>query len=100
MILVYLCAALNVADDCGERQFSRAFGTAYEKDGMLIIPVAIVAGGGGGAQHGPGAVTSLPAPVTRPGRTPRLTTPHRRTQGAQRQAGASAGWYCRQAPTS
>ena len=26
----------------------RAFGTAYEKDGMLIIPVAIMAGGGGG----------------------------------------------------
>ena len=26
----------------------RAFGTAYEKDGVLIIPVAIVAGGGGG----------------------------------------------------
>jgi len=26
----------------------RAFGTAYEKDGMLIIPVAMVAGGGGG----------------------------------------------------
>ena len=26
----------------------RAFGTAYEKDGMLIIPVAIVAGGVGG----------------------------------------------------
>ena len=26
----------------------RAFGPAYEKDGMLIIPVAIVAGGGGG----------------------------------------------------
>src|ERR1700756_599070 len=26
----------------------RAFGTAYEKDGMLIIPVALVAGGGGG----------------------------------------------------
>jgi uncharacterized spore protein YtfJ len=25
----------------------RAFGTAYEKDGMLIIPVAVVAGGGG-----------------------------------------------------
>ena len=25
----------------------RAFGTAYEKDGMLIIPVAMVAGGGG-----------------------------------------------------
>jgi len=26
----------------------RAFGTAYEKDGMLIIPVALVTGGGGG----------------------------------------------------
>jgi hypothetical protein len=26
----------------------RAFGTAYEKDGMLIIPVAIVARRGGG----------------------------------------------------
>ena len=26
----------------------RAFGNAYEKEGMLIIPVAIVAGGGGG----------------------------------------------------
>src|SRR5215469_10801401 len=25
----------------------RAFGTAYEKNGMLIIPVAIVSGGGG-----------------------------------------------------
>jgi uncharacterized spore protein YtfJ len=25
----------------------RAFGTAYEKDGLLIIPVAVVAGGGG-----------------------------------------------------
>ena len=26
----------------------RAFGAAYEKDGVLIIPVALVAGGGGG----------------------------------------------------
>lgn len=25
----------------------RAFGTAYERDGVLIIPVAMVAGGGG-----------------------------------------------------
>ena len=33
----------------------RAFGTAYEKDGMLIIPVALVAGGGGG---GTGAARS------------------------------------------
>jgi uncharacterized spore protein YtfJ len=30
----------------------RAFGTAYEKDGILIIPVAIVAGGGGGGTRG------------------------------------------------
>jgi uncharacterized spore protein YtfJ len=35
----------KVADNLSVR---RAFGTAYEKDGMLIIPVAIVAGGGGG----------------------------------------------------
>jgi uncharacterized spore protein YtfJ len=27
---------------------SRAFGTAYERDGVLVIPVALVAGGGGG----------------------------------------------------
>ena len=26
----------------------RVFGAAYEKDGMVIIPVALVAGGGGG----------------------------------------------------
>jgi uncharacterized spore protein YtfJ len=31
----------------------RAFGTAYEKDGILIIPVAIVAGGGGGGTGRP-----------------------------------------------
>jgi uncharacterized spore protein YtfJ len=31
----------------------RAFGTAYEKDGLLIIPVALVARGGGrGRGHG------------------------------------------------
>ena len=35
----------QVADNLSVR---RAFGTGYEKDGMLIIPVAIVAGGGGG----------------------------------------------------
>jgi uncharacterized spore protein YtfJ len=28
----------------------RAFGTAYERDGLLIIPVAVVAGGGGGGE--------------------------------------------------
>ena len=35
----------KVSDNVSVR---RAFGTAYEKDGMLIIPIAIVAGGGGG----------------------------------------------------
>jgi uncharacterized spore protein YtfJ len=34
----------KVADNLSVR---RAFGAAYEKDGMLIIPVAMVAGGGG-----------------------------------------------------
>jgi uncharacterized spore protein YtfJ len=32
----------------GNLAVRRAFGAAYEKDGLLIIPVAIVAGGGGG----------------------------------------------------
>jgi uncharacterized spore protein YtfJ len=31
----------------------RAFGTAYEKDGMLIIPVAMVTGGGGAGTASP-----------------------------------------------
>jgi uncharacterized spore protein YtfJ len=34
----------KVSDNLSVR---RAFGTAYEKDGTLIIPVAVVAGGGG-----------------------------------------------------
>jgi uncharacterized spore protein YtfJ len=29
---------------------SRAFGPAYEKDGVMLIPVAMVAGGGGGGE--------------------------------------------------
>ena len=29
---------------------SRAFGSAYEKDGVLVIPVALVAGGWGGGE--------------------------------------------------
>ena len=51
----------------------RAFGTAYERDGMLIIPVALVAGGGGGGAGtgAPPAVTQLPAPMPRRGRAPR-----------------------------
>jgi uncharacterized spore protein YtfJ len=41
----------------------RAFGAAYEKDGVLIIPVALVAGGGGGGtahpRHGDPATDPL-----------------------------------------
>jgi hypothetical protein len=58
---------------------------------MLIIPVAIVAAGAAGAQHGLGAVTSLPAPMTRPGRTPRLTTPHRKDSGRTEAGGGFGG---------
>jgi uncharacterized spore protein YtfJ len=38
---------------------SRAFGTGYEKDGSLVIPVALVYGGGGGGEgNGPPANSS------------------------------------------
>jgi uncharacterized spore protein YtfJ len=36
---------------------NRAFGPAYEKDGVMLIPVALVAGGGGGGE-GPMVPTS------------------------------------------
>ena len=49
----------------------RAFGTAYEKDGMLIIPVAMVAGGGGAGTGTPSRRgTRPPAPAVRPARAP------------------------------
>jgi uncharacterized spore protein YtfJ len=68
----------NLLDKASENlSVRRAFGAAYEKDGVLIIPVAIVAGGGGGGTGhtrrdnpatGPG---SLPAPrATAPDATP------------------------------
>ena len=38
---------MKVSDNLSVR---RAFGTAYEQDGVLIIPVALVAGGGGGGR--------------------------------------------------
>jgi uncharacterized spore protein YtfJ len=37
---------------------SRAFGTAYKKDGSLVILVALVAGGGGGGQGTSGSLTT------------------------------------------
>jgi uncharacterized spore protein YtfJ len=44
----------------------RAFGTAYEKDGMLIIPVAMVVGGGGAGTASPRRRN----PAARPGSPP------------------------------
>ena len=45
----------------------RAFGAAYERDGLLVIPVALVAGGGGGGQ-GPIPTTQDGAPASTAGR--------------------------------
>jgi uncharacterized spore protein YtfJ len=44
----------------------RAFGAAYEKEGMLIIPVALVAGGGGGGTGPARASGDAPAPDAAP----------------------------------
>jgi uncharacterized spore protein YtfJ len=50
----------------------RAFGAAYERDGMLIIPVAMVAGGGGGgtSRHRNRDSAAPPDAVTAPDATP------------------------------
>ena len=50
----------------------RAFGAAYEKDGMLIIPVALVAGGGGGgtSRPRPGHPAGRPDGSAEPDATP------------------------------
>lgn len=60
----------------------RSFGTAYERDGILIIPVAIVAGGGGAGKtrtrRGGSAVRSgsLPQPeATADDATPQDSAP-------------------------
>jgi uncharacterized spore protein YtfJ len=45
----------------------RAFGTAYEKDGMLIIPVAMVTGGGGAGTAAPRRRNSDDRPGSPPG---------------------------------
>ena len=48
----------------------RAFGTAYEKDGMLIIPVAMVAGGGGAGMGRPRRRDPAAGPPGLPGDGP------------------------------
>ena len=73
---------MKVSDNLSVR---RAFGTAYEQDGVLIIPVALVAGGGGGGtgrtRHGgPAADTdasperSAAVPSTHPRDSARVDT--------------------------
>jgi len=49
----------------------RAFGPAYEKNGLLIIPVALVAGGGGGGMARPGRAN----PAAHTDRPPREAGP-------------------------
>jgi uncharacterized spore protein YtfJ len=53
----------------------RSFGTAYEKEGLLIIPVALVLGGGGG---GEGPVKPPPEK-----HIPELQTPHAEQSAAK-----------------
>jgi uncharacterized spore protein YtfJ len=55
----------------------RAFGAAYEKDGVLIIPVALVAGGGGGGTSRPRPANSAARPdgPAEPDATPRDSGP-------------------------
>jgi uncharacterized spore protein YtfJ len=55
----------------------RAFGAAYEKDGVLIIPVALVAGGGGGgtSRPRPGNSAGRPDGSAEPDATPQDSEP-------------------------
>jgi uncharacterized spore protein YtfJ len=54
---------MKVSDSLSVR---RAFGTAYEKDDMLIIPVAVVAGGGGAGTGDPRHRDPAAGPDSRP----------------------------------
>ena len=80
----------------------RAFGAAYEKDGMLIIPVALVAGGDGGgtgtACNRRGNPADGPGSPSQGGAAADDATPQ--DSGRMDAGGASVGWYCRRAPTS
>ena len=55
----------------------RAFGAAYEKDGVVIIPVALVAGGGGGgtSRPRPGNSAAGPDGPAEPDATPQDSGP-------------------------
>jgi hypothetical protein len=58
---------MKVSDNLSVR---RAFGAAYEKDGMLIIPVAMVTGGGGGGTARPRRGNPADRPGSPPGEDP------------------------------
>jgi hypothetical protein len=71
----------KASDDLSVR---RAFGAAYERDGVLVIPVAMVAGGGGGG-------TSRPRPRNSAARPDALTPPDATPQESGR-ADAGGGF--------
>jgi uncharacterized spore protein YtfJ len=68
----------------------RAFGTAYEKNGVLIIPVALVAGGGGGGTAHPrhGDPAAEPDPLYEGGPAVHDATPQ---DSARTEAGGGFG---------
>jgi uncharacterized spore protein YtfJ len=76
--------AANLLAKAGDNlSVRRAFGTAYEKDGILIIPVALVAGGGGGGTGRP-----HPDPLRDGGPAQHETTPQ---DSARMDAGGGFG---------
>jgi len=66
---------------------SRAFGAAYEKNGVLVIPVAFVAGGGGGGQR----ATAPEAPDPRQASTGAGDAERGRDSNVQSEAGGGFG---------
>ncbi len=78
----------------------RAFGTAYEKDGMLIIPVAMVAGGGGAGTASPRRRNSAARPDSPPGESATANDAIPQYSGRMDAGAGSAAWCCHQAPAS
>ncbi len=73
----------------------RAFGPAYERDGLLIIPVAIVVEAEAvEARPGPDEPAWPSVPLARP------REPTQRIRRPWTPAGGSAGWSCQSVSTS
>jgi hypothetical protein len=81
----------------GNLPVRRAFGTAYEEDRMLVIPVAVVAGGGGAGTGHPRHRDRPPVPISGPSGDSRDTMQCCRTQGASTLAVWGAGAHLRPA---